>query len=200
MPKRSGSGDAAPSSFDPVAYWNARPNPNASPVAPDWMKRFVSDHVARVTRVLELGPGVGRTLDVYRPGQRITTLDLSRLYAGKLAARAEDLGLTLEQHWLDHPDAPFPFEDRAFDCAVCVQVLMHVPPAHIAHSLGELARVATQAVIVTTLNPGWTDRVRHCFNHDYEALSLSVGCTAEVLLRTGDQIGFLLRRADRPAA
>ena len=47
-----------------------------------------------------------------------------------------------------HPGEPLPFEDAAFDVAVAIEVLEHVPPAQRPSLIRELQRVSRQATIV----------------------------------------------------
>ena len=47
-----------------------------------------------------------------------------------------------------HPGEPLPFEDAAFDVAVALEVLEHVPPAERPSLIRELQRVSRQATIV----------------------------------------------------
>lgn len=64
--------------YDPKEFWERRPNPNAKgqDKAPDFMYDFIKLPFEGCTSIFELGPGVGRTLDVYKPGQQVTTVDL----------------------------------------------------------------------------------------------------------------------------
>lgn len=180
--------------YDPYRYWNARKDPNRPGAAPDWLIARIAGFVEGAETVFELGPGVGRTFEAYRAGQHIVTLDLSRLYGPAVQQRAADRGLTVSQHYLESVEAGFPFPDAAFDTGICVQVLMHVPPRHVGHTLGELARICRRTLVVSSLNPAWEGRVAHCFNHDYEALCRQAGCVAAETVRTGETLGFVLGR------
>ena len=184
--------------YDPLSYWNARKNPNKSDQAPGWLLRYATAHTAGQPRILELGPGVGRTFDIYSAGQEVTTLDLSRQYAETLAARARERGVTLHQHFLDDPAARFPFEDGAFELGVCLQVLMHVPPQFIEHSMGELARVCRRTVIVAGVNEAWNAKAVHCFNHNYLRICGSIGARADRAFVQKDSICFVLGQNDGP--
>ena len=119
-------------SYDPFTYWNSRSNPNntegtdAARVAFD--TGYIASAVSHLDPVLELGPGVGRTLGAYARGRNITALDLSRAYTDKLLLRASELGLTLTPLYLSSPMDPFPLADKRFPVGVASQVLMHIPP------------------------------------------------------------------------
>jgi hypothetical protein len=47
-----------------------------------------------------------------------------------------------------HPGEPLPFKDAAFDVAVAIEVLEHLPPAQRPTLIRELQRVSRQATIV----------------------------------------------------
>jgi methyltransferase family protein len=181
--------------YDPYSYWNSRKNPNKSDNAPPWIIQHVSQFTSGVDRIFELGPGVGRTFDVYPPGQSIVTVDLSKKYAETLRVRAEARGLNLSQHFLSDPADVLPFEDDTFNLGLCLQVLMHVPPKYIAHAMGELARVSRRTVVIAGVNPEWNgSRTVHCFNHDYLRICGEIGCVADAAFIRKNNICLVLRR------
>jgi hypothetical protein len=165
--------------YDPKQYWEDRPNPNAKghDQAPKFIYDFIGPAIKGYTSILELGPGLGRTFDVYKPEQKITTLDLSTRYKDIIEERAKAFGLTVDQNFLDAPDAPFPFEDKAFEIGMTVQVLMHVPPAHIETSIRELIRTSHECVVVTSVGPAPGTKPSHVFTHDYDGLFTKLGAT-----------------------
>lgn len=180
--------------YDPVTYWNKRKNPNSSDVAPAWIKEYVSQFVKGEGSVFELGAGVGRTFDVYAPGAQVTTLDLSRQYMQQLRARAEARGLKLTQHFLSNSDEDFPFHDNEFPLSLCIQVLMHVPPQYIVHSMKELSRVSESAVVVAGVNEEWAKTPTHCFNHDYLGICREIGVATKCVVRRKDSICFVMQK------
>lgn len=144
--------------YDPVKYWNKRPNPNNELGETKERVAFDIDYISRVVgseaSVLELGPGVGRTFGAYNKGSKITALDISTKYADRLKETAQELGLTLEQVFLEDPKAAFPLKDNSFKVGVCSQVLLHIEPAAVTHSLKELVRVCEKVVIITAYKHG----------------------------------------------
>ena len=163
--------------YDPVRYWQARENPNAAghDRAPKFIYEYLRPRVAGKTNVLEVGPGVGRTLDVFDDTQNITTIDISTRYVEKISERASALGLAVSQFHLKCPRDLFPFDDDEFDVGVCVQVLMHVPPDSIEVTLGEMMRTCASSVIVATVDRGGKGKAAHVFEHDYSALVAKLG-------------------------
>ena len=165
------------SKYDPVAYWNARKNPNSDSGLESARVRFDTEYIAAAvggaSSVFELGPGVGRTFDAYSSGQKITTLDLSKSYTDQLRRRAEASSIDLTMHFLDSALAEFPFCDGAFPIGVTSQVLLHVPPDNIEHTISELCRTCGKIVVISLFIHGkpvsgpWG---RHVFNHDYPML------------------------------
>jgi ubiquinone/menaquinone biosynthesis C-methylase UbiE len=90
-------------------------------------------------RVLEVGVGTGRNLDLYPPGVELTGIDISPRMLARARRRAEKLSLhgTLS---LELADAGrLPFEDDAFDTAAATCVFCSV--ADPVGALGELGRV-----------------------------------------------------------
>lgn len=91
--------------------------------------------------------------------------------------RAEAHGLSVTQHFLEGPDAAFPFDDKAFEIGVTVQVLMHVPDEHIETSIKELIWTTCTSVVVASREPHPGSKPAHVFSHDYEALFVKLGAT-----------------------
>jgi hypothetical protein len=135
--------------------------------------QYIHDAVDGLSPVFELGPGVGRTLHAYRRGQEIMTLDLSRTYEDRLARNAGRFGLSVARHYLEDPRASYPFETGFFAIGVASQVLLHVPPSLIEHTLSELMRVSRKLVVISLFCHGQPVSGRwgnHVFNHDYPEL------------------------------
>jgi len=166
-------------SYNPKQYWENRPNPNAKghDRAPDFIYAFLGPPLGGKTSILEVGPGLGRMLDLYVPGQRITTIDLSTRYRETVCKRAEALSLSVEQRFLDGPEATFPFDDKEFEIGITVQVLMHIPPEYVKTTVREIIRTTRVSLVVASAGPPPGKKPPHVFAHDYEALFSGLGAT-----------------------
>lgn len=188
--------------YSPIVYWNTRQNPNSATgesldaVAAD--VAYIRNSLGSTQSVLELGPGVGRTFPAYSPGTRIVTLDIARIYQDQLASAAQGHNLELVSHHLKNPDDRFPFEDGAFRKGVTSQVLLHVPPETIRHTLGEFTRVCKEVIVITRYAHGCSTRSQfgagHVFNHDYFSLVSELGCSLHHLVKHENKIFFIIRR------
>lgn len=87
--------------------------------------------------VLEVAIGTGRNLPHYRPGIRLTAIDLSAGMLGRASARARALGMDVDLRQGDAQALPFP--DRSFDSIVCTLALCEVPDLDAA--VAEMRRV-----------------------------------------------------------
>lgn len=182
--------------YDPATYWAARPNPNRSATAPRSMLAYVRRHLGNERRVLELGPGVGRTFEVYQAGTEVVTVDITDRYAEALSRQADRVGINLQQHVVARPGAPLPFNDRAFPVGVCAQVLLHIPPAHIAGTIRELARVCERCIVITGADTQWAETASHCFAHDYLRICGSMQCALDDFYENNNALFFVLRKRD----
>jgi hypothetical protein len=185
--------------YDPIAYWNSRPNPNnvqgESPERVNFDAGYIRRAIEDFDPILELGPGVGRTFSAYNKGRHVTTLDISHEYAGKLSSVGQSLGLHLNQCYLTQIYDPFPFGDKEFSVGVASQVLLHIPPEFIRHSMSELVRVCEKVVIITAYTHGFpTKRGYHVFNHDYFGLCTDLGCAMHDVIMNEGRICFTLRK------
>jgi len=75
--------------------------------------------------VLEVAIGTGRNLPHYRPGIRLTAIDLSAGMLAKARGRARELGMDVDLRQGDAQALPFP--DRSFDSVVCTFALCEIP-------------------------------------------------------------------------
>ena len=169
--------------YDPAGYWGRRADPNACAPDPERVA-FDRDFVASATRdassVFELGPGTGRTLEAYRPGQLITTRDITDRHRLRIAGIAAERGLSVEQGFSSDPLASYPYPDCAFDIGVTVQVLLHMPPDAFRHAISELSRVSERLAIVSGYHATFPEEAgrhlpRHVFAHDYIAALCELG-------------------------
>jgi ubiquinone/menaquinone biosynthesis C-methylase UbiE len=88
-------------------------------------------------RVLEVAIGTGRNLPFYPAGATVTGVDLSPAMLAIARQRAAELGLDVD---LRAGDAErLPFDDEAFDTAVCALSLCTIPDP--AAAIGEMRRV-----------------------------------------------------------
>ena len=187
--------------YDPVSYWGGRANPNSpegeSQKRVDFDVGYISQAIGDVAEsVLELGPGVGRTFKAYyKSNIRVTTLDISRKYADDLLLASQKQGIELEQFYLDTGDSVFPFENNAFPVGVASQVLLHIPPVSIRHSLSELIRVCEKVVVITAYAHGKPTKIdHHVFNHDYFSLCTELGCSMHNVVMNEGRICFTIRK------
>ena len=95
--------------------------------------------------VLDVGTGTGRAaLALARAGATVTGVDASREMLDVASARAGEAGLAVRFEVADAHALPFP--DKAFDLAVALRVLMHVPDWR--RCLAEVCRVSRGRVVV----------------------------------------------------
>jgi SAM-dependent methyltransferase len=95
--------------------------------------------------VVDVGTGTGRAaLALARAGATVTGVDASREMLDVARARASEAGLSVRFDVADAHALPFP--DRAFDLAVALRILMHVPDWR--RCLAEVCRVSRGRVVV----------------------------------------------------
>ena len=111
---------------------------------PDIYQRY--SFLARLTDILSgEGSGALTLLDIGSGPIPLTEAFVSRRFD---IVRADVSQFDDPSIVLLHPGEPLPFEDAAFDVAVAIEVLEHVPPAQRPSLIRELQRVSRQATIV----------------------------------------------------
>jgi SAM-dependent methyltransferase len=106
------------------------------------LAEFLGDVAGR--RILDMATGTGRAaLALAKRGAMVTGVDASGEMLSVARTRAAEAGLSIEFAEGDAHALAFP--DRAFDAAVCLRMLMHVPDWRTA--LAELCRVTRQRLV-----------------------------------------------------
>jgi SAM-dependent methyltransferase len=95
-------------------------------------------------RILDVGTGTGRAaIALARRGALVTGVDASEEMLAVARRRAADAQMTVA---FEQGDAHrLAYDDRSFDAAICLRVLMHTPDWR--QSLAELCRVARDLVV-----------------------------------------------------
>lgn len=188
--------------YEPYKYWNNRKDPNNKEGRTlgflETHIDFIKKHTAGYKTVFELGPGVGRTFGAYEKGMKIKSLDLSKSYQNTIYNEAKKRGLKLDQHFLSNVDDDFPFIDNEFPVGVISQVLLHIPPKYIYHTIKECLRICDRLVIITAYRHGEkTSNNSHCFNHDYVSIFSDLGCLISNLKTENNQVLFTVEKNKR---
>jgi O-antigen biosynthesis protein len=112
---------------------------------PDIYQRY--SFLARLTDILssEAGTGALALVDIGSGPVALTEKFVSPRFE---IVRADVSQFDDSSIVLLHPDEPLPFNDEAFDVAVAIDVLEHVPPAQRPKLIRELQRISRQATIV----------------------------------------------------
>lgn len=166
--------------YDEVRYWNARKNPNSSdPSRAD--HDYLMKQLKGTVSVLDFGPGVGRTFDVYN-GQVVCGYDITAQYEKRATERADLLGVEYIPISVEENEH-LPFSHKVFDAAVCCEVLHHQRPEYIESIMRDLLRVSEKVIVVAAHDPdvAFDKRINqnHCYNHDYRGI-----CERNVWLMT----------------
>jgi len=176
-----------PEKYEPVEYWNTRTQPNtvANPGLNPAHIDFFNKHIPAGSRILEMGPGIGRLFPLYAAARdaTFTTIDVADQHRATLNAAAAAQGLTVRQHHIRNADDPYPFDDRTFDVTVSSFVLLHVPFEYIRQTMLEMARVSARVIVfdANVDSRAKTEAERkpstHVFGHNHEALCKELGLT-----------------------
>ncbi|KAA8976806.1 class I SAM-dependent methyltransferase [Halospina sp. K52047b] len=186
--------------YNPKEYWNQRTDPNNEKGNEQERVAFDRDYIDRQVRgsssVLELGPGVGRTFDAYNKGVNVSALDISENYKEQLVEEATKRSLGISFCCLDRADSSFPYSDKKFPVGVASQVLLHIPPANIKHTISELVRTCEKVVIITFYEHSperKNKKAKHVFNHDYIKIISELGCQIDNLVMKDKRIYFTVQ-------
>jgi SAM-dependent methyltransferase len=186
------------SRYDEWEHWNSRSDPNAPKgwdgATLSYDVNYLRERLQGCDEILELGPGVGRTLAAHSPQSRITCYDITGNYRTQLLTRARELDLDVRLDVARSPDEPLPYEDGSFAAAVASQVFQHQRPERIERVMSELIRAAGEIIVIASYGRSKHKRSAHAFHHDYPELCARISCEMNhVRVREG-RIYFVYRR------
>ena len=187
-------------------YWNRREYPTDPNMSQETKKQhieFIGEHMVGVKKVLDFGPGIGRTFEAYKGIPYVEGCDISRLYEAQVEAKAEEIGFEFKLIHLDLVQVgKLPYRKNQFDVAVCAEVLLHQQPQHVLLVMSELARVSKKVIVIS-----WTeDRVRfdepgtpkpgrnHCFHYNYVQICQEQGWKTSDIRYVDRQIYFVYEK------
>lgn len=160
--------------YDEMSYWTKRKNPTSGDG--EAQVSYLKKRVRGAERILDFGPGIGRTMAAYDGAEFVCTVDISTTYRDRLMKEALKYDFKFASYYLLRvEDAKrLPFVTGSYDFAVACQVLMHMKPHYIEDVLVELVRIANEVVVITLMH---TERDydhkgsafpqdRYCFNYD----------------------------------
>jgi len=132
--------------------------------------------------VLEIGCGSGRiSRTLASAAETYIGVDIAKSMLTQARACVPKPGVG----WILAFSANLPFRDKVIDTIVASEVLLHVPPQYIAHSMSEIARVARTAIILDFFDLDFENRRTfrrvsqtldsHNFLHNYPELFRTTG-------------------------
>ena len=188
-------------------YWNKR----AFPTDPTMLPEKTQEHIEYIRkqlksmdeRILDFGPGIGRTFEAYKSVYSVDAVDVSMIYTDRVKAEAAkyDFNFNLQYTTVKKiQEEGLPFGDKVFDVAVASEVFLHQRPEHIIKIMTELARVAKKVVVISWMvqeakipymELGQEVHGRnHCFHYHYPALCEALGMSINNEVYTENQIYF----------
>jgi len=136
--------------YDEYTYWNKRSYPTTRGMSSKTTQRhidYIKKHVAGTKKILDFGPGLGRTFEAYLGVEFVQGVDISLLYDKQVRDAAKTLGITSDLDFITRNDLPY--VDAEFDAAVASSVLLHKQPQNILEIMKELIRVAKKVVVIS---------------------------------------------------
>ena len=194
--------------YDEIQYWNKRRYPSNLNMSADMTLRhiqYIKSHVNGLSKVLDFGPGIGRTFSAYEHVGLVEGYDISELYADQAKEAAKGYGFQYLHRTIPIHLDRLPYEDDEFNVAVASEVLLHQTPMNILKIMGELVRIAERVVVISWQEdktffsqPGnKTEGMNHCFHYDYEGLCRDNGWKVYDVERKDRQIYFVYEKGNK---
>ena len=152
--------------FNEYKYWNTRLHPTSQDDEyTDTHLKYISKHILGAERLLDFGPGIGRTLSAYKGIGYVEGYDVSTRYKKYALKRASELGLPFIYTINTSGDLTYiPYEDKWFDVVVACTVLLHQKPENIIFVMKELIRISKKVIVITWMG---VTTASYSFSHDY---------------------------------
>lgn len=175
--------------YNEIEYWRRRKHPNNPDGNPESDVSYLRKHLGDVGFVLDYGPGVGRTFEVY-DWHTVVGYDITDLYYDRAMAKAMSVGFTYVPVVVKKIDR-MPFPDNTFEAAVACEVLHHIRPENIRMVISDLRRVADKVIVITAYTENKPFDVQttlsHCYNHPYFDLCPNI----DSIEQTNNQLFFV---------
>lgn len=162
----------------------------------EWLKTALEPHSGKT--LLDAGCGPGFWFPLWQElGLQAKAVDRTELGVSNARATSDAVGADIPVSLAEL--STLPFEDKSFDIAVTVMVLLHTPPSNIRETLRELGRVSDTILLLEHNYPPNATLSPHVFDHDYKGLAQELG--HEILSETrrpmefGHESLFLIRSA-----
>jgi len=182
--------------YDESTYWNKRQDPNAvegwEPEHLQTTINYIIEHISDCHTILEIGPGVGRTLPAYTPDLSIQCYEISSLYKERLFTCAKELKLNIGLDIATQKNQVLPYNDKQFDAGVACQVFLHQRPENIEKMMHEMSRTCKKVVVIT--GGYMMTGADHVFSHDYPAICTAIGCEMHYVRALPPHIFFVYKR------
>jgi len=203
---------ASPTEYLEDRYWNMRAYPTTPTMTAEKTQEhidYIKSHLGSMdNKILDFGPGIGRTFAAYKDVYSVQAVDVSMLYTDRVKAEAAKYDFQFALKYITTAgtqEKGLPFKDNEFDVAVASEVLLHQRPENIVRIMAELARVAKQVIVISwapatgmpcidPFAPPMVSGSHHCLPYDYKALCERLEYTMEDVQYTEDQIYFTYRK------
>jgi len=189
--------------YDEYTYWNKRRCPTTRGMSSETTQKhidYIKKHVVGAKKVLDFGPGLGRTFEAYLGVKFVQGVDISLLYDKQVRDVAKALGINFDLRFITGNDLPY--TDAEFDVAVASSVLLHKQPQNILEIMKELVRIAKKVVVISwqvdnmafdkpgVPKPG----PDYQFHYSYPDICKTNGWMMEDISRIEDSICFVYTR------
>jgi len=179
--------------YDEYKYWSTRLYPTSRDAEYiDANLEYISKCVLGAERLLDFGPGIGRTFSAYQGVGYVEGYDISTIYKERAIERASKLGLTFVLTINTSGDPTYiPYDDKWFDVVIASDTLLHQKPENIVFIMKELIRISKKVVVITATGISSSP---HCFYHDYLEICRAQKWTMHTIEYFKEQIFFCYAR------
>lgn len=162
--------------YNEIEYWSKREMPTSC--SDDYTKnhlRFLSNNLVSVKKLLDVGPGIGRTFQAYSNVEIVEGYDISTNYESRVLEESRKYKFKFNLK-IGTSISSLPYENNEFDSAIASEVLLHQRPENIIKIMSELDRVSKKVIIITYMEPNIPfqkinefkyRKKLHCFNYNY---------------------------------
>ncbi len=184
--------------YDPKRYWEDRKDPSSKTARSleemENQVRFVFDRIVGKDKVLDYGCGDGRLASAFMGCKVVVGVDLIEKYKDEWVKAMSVRKIPNVFVRIDESDI-LPFPDKHFEVAVAAEVFLHILPTHIERTMGELARVADEVVVISLFKKPFTDwgmpTKQYCHRYDYPTLCKDLGLVVTTQVVRDYQIRFV---------
>ena len=139
--------------YEEVKFWNSKkipiPKRELTEKEVNMPVNFIKENLVGCKKVLDFGPGKGRTFGAYEEIETVRAYDISDTWKSYVFNSVKKYNIKNFDLIISKKIESLPYKDNEFDAVVVSLVLLHQRPQYIINVMSELVRVSKKVIAIS---------------------------------------------------